>query len=311
MTGTGLLLPLSPDNNYTPEILLCGGSALDDTKPGYELNSQDPASAQCSRMVLTDDGIKAGWQVEQMPQARVMPDAVQLPTGQILIVNGGATGISGYANVIDQVGQSNADNPVLAPVLYEPNAPAGSRFTQGLPKSEIPRLYHSVATLTPRGDVMIAGSNPNLDRTTTKYGTEYRVEWLSPPYMSQARPVIVTAPTMLGFGETTQLKVQLPAGLATKVKRAASTDAVDVKVALMDLGFVTHAVHANARMVYLANELDPSGGVLKVTGPPSAGVYPPGPGWLYVVVDGVPSEGMRLMVGDGKGPEVDEGALKK
>ncbi len=31
MAGTGLLLPLSPSNNYEPEILLCGGSSISDT----------------------------------------------------------------------------------------------------------------------------------------------------------------------------------------------------------------------------------------------------------------------------------------
>ena len=84
------------------------------------------------------------------------------------------------------------------------------------------------------------------------------------------------------------------------------------RVALMDLGYVTHAVHANARTVYLVCDFNADDtGTLKVTGPPSADVYPPGPGWLFVVVDGVPSEGVRVMVGDGKGPEVDEGAMKK
>lgn len=214
MTGTGLLLPLTPENNYTPEVLLCGGSAVDDTKPGYEISSQDSASAQCSRMVLTDAGIAAGWQVEQMPQARTMPDAVLLPTGQILIVNGASTGISGYGNVKDQVGASNADNPAFTPVLYDPSAPTGQRFSSGgMPTSDIPRLYHSIATLTPSGQIMIAGSNPNLDRSEVKYGTEYRVEWLCPPYMSGDRPSIVNAPKQIDFNHTTELKIQLPNSL--------------------------------------------------------------------------------------------------
>ncbi|THH09352.1 hypothetical protein EW145_g2082 [Phellinidium pouzarii] len=284
MTGTGLLLPLSPENNYASEILLCGGSSVDDTKPGYLMNSQDPASSQCSRIVLTDEGISAGWQVEQMPQARIMPDAVLLPTGQIFIANGGATGISGYANVIDQVGQSNADNPVLTPVLYDPTALAGQRFSSvGMPTSQIPRLYHSVATLTPNGEIMIAGSNPNLDRSEVRYGTEYRVEW------------------MIDFGEKLTLKVHLPSTTSTSS---------DIKVACMDLGYVTHAVHANSRLVYLVNAPDASdAGTLSVTGPPNANVYPPGPAWIFLVVDGVPSIGTRVMIGDGKGPEVDEAAL--
>lgn len=216
MTGTGLLLPLSPENGYLPEILLCGGSTVDDTKPGYEISSQDPASSQCSRMILTDEEIAKGWQVEQMPQARTMPDAVLLPTGKVLIVNGAGTGISGYGNVKGQVGQSNADNPVFTPVLYDPAAPPGHRFSSaGMPKSNIPRLYHSVATLTPIGNIMIAGSNPNLDRSEVEYGTEYRVEWLNPPYMTMNRPSFVSfVPGRIGFNQVVDLEVRIPLSAA-------------------------------------------------------------------------------------------------
>jgi hypothetical protein len=211
MAGTGILLPLTPENNYAPEILLCGGSTVDDRKPGYEISSQDSASSQCSRMVLTEEGIAAGWQLEQMPQARTMPDAILLPTGKVLILNGARTGISGYGNVLNQVGASNADNPVFTPVLYDPTAPAGLRFSSaGMPTSDIPRLYHSVATLTPSGTIMIAGSNPNLDRSEVKYGTEYRVEWLSPPYMAASRPEFSNAPKKIGFGQTIALSIKLP-----------------------------------------------------------------------------------------------------
>ncbi|KLO18541.1 copper radical oxidase [Schizopora paradoxa] len=299
MAGTGLLLPLSPANGYEPEILLCGGSSVSDTKPGYEISANDPASAQCARMVLTDAGIAAGWQTEQMPAPRIMPDAILLPTGEVLIVNGGRSGIAGYGNVRDQVGQSNAANPVFQPVLYDPSAPSGSRFSsEGLPTSDIPRLYHSVATLTPRGDIMIAGSNPNLDRSEQAYGTEYRVEWLQPPYLNAERPVIQSIPNMIKLGETVKMTVHLPAN--------ANVDTL--KVSCMDLGFVTHAVHANSRLVYLvAKMLD--GQTLEVTGPPNANVYPPGPAWIYLVVDGIPSIGTKVMIGDGQGPVVDTEAL--
>lgn len=213
MTGTGLLLPLSPENNYQPEIILCGGSNIDDQLAGYTISSQDPASAQCSRMVLTDEGIASGWKIEMMPEARTMPDAVLLPTGEVLIVNGARSGISGYGNVLNQVGASNADNPLLTPVLYNPVAVSGQRFSAaGLPTSQIPRLYHSVATLTPAGDVMVAGSNPNLDRSEMKYGTEYRVEWIGPPYMAKDRPNIVDSVKKLDFGAIVKLKVKFAEG---------------------------------------------------------------------------------------------------
>jgi hypothetical protein len=211
MTGTGVLLPLSPENGYTPEVLLCGGSTVDDRKPGYAISSQEPASAQCSRITLTDAGIAQGWTFEHMPQARTMADAVLLPTGHVLLVNGAGSGIAGYGNVRDQIGASNADNAVLTPVLYNPTAPAGQRFSsEGMPRSAIPRLYHSVATLTPKGSIMVAGSNPNLDRSNIDYETEYRVEWLEPPYMKLERPRIVRSPVKMGFGKMVELTIVLP-----------------------------------------------------------------------------------------------------
>jgi len=220
MTGVGLLLPLSPENDYTSEILICGGSTLDDKVPPQQLSSQDPASAQCARMVLTEQGISRGWQVEQMPEPRVMPDAVILPTGKIVIVNGAKSGVAGYQNVKQQVGQSNADNPAFTPVIYDPYAPGGKRFYCGdyMPTSSIPRLYHSVATLTPRGDILIAGSNPNFDRSEVKYATEYRVEWLSPPYMQLDRPVIQKAPHRVEFGDEFVIRLDRPLREGQQVK---------------------------------------------------------------------------------------------
>lgn len=211
MAGTGILLPLDPANNYTPEIMLCGGSTLSDTLAEKQISTQDPASNQCSRLVLTDAGIQAGWSVEQMPEARLMPDAVLLPSGDIFIVNGAGSGISGYGNVNDLVGQSNADNPVFTPVVYSPTAPSGSRFTtSGMPTSDIARLYHSVATLVPDGHVVVAGSNPNLDRSTIKYQTEYRVEHFGPPYMNMTRPSVSGVPGRMDFGQTFTMTLDSP-----------------------------------------------------------------------------------------------------
>ncbi|KIJ69066.1 copper radical oxidase [Hydnomerulius pinastri MD-312] len=311
MAGIGLLLSLSP-GDYTPEILICGGSTINDTKPGYEISSQDPASSQCSRMVLTKAGIAAGWQTEQLPEPRHMPDGVLLPTGQVFIVNGAGSGVSGYGNVIGQVGQSNADNPVLTPVLYTPDAPPGQRFSSaGMKASMIPRMYHSVATLTPAGDVLVAGSNPNLDRSEVKYGTEYRVERFGPPYMNAERPVVSDVPKNIGFAQQFKMNVKVPSGSVGGTPAIKGESAISIQyLALMDLGFVTHAVHANSRLVYLVPSLSSDGETLVVDGPPNRNIYPPGPGWVYVLVDGVPSTGTMVMVGDGQGPPVDNGALE-
>lgn len=78
----------------------------------------------------------------------------------------------------------------------------------------------------------------------------------------------------------------------------------------MDLGFVSHGVHANSRLVYLVNFVT-SDDEITVTGPPDGKIYPPGPGWVYVVVDGIPSAGVKVMVGSGEGPPVDETAIDR
>jgi len=210
MSGSGVLLPLHYANDYAPEVLLCGGSTIDDTRAGYEISSQEPASSQCVRMTLNEEGISKGWQVENMPQRRTMPDMILLPTGEIMILNGAASGLSGYGNVKDQVGTSNADNPVFTPDLYDPNAPAGQRFSSdGMPTSHIPRLYHSVATLTPLGSILIAGSNPNLDRSEETYRTEYTAEELRPSYMGKHRPKLLVNDAKIGFGEEKCFKVDM------------------------------------------------------------------------------------------------------
>lgn len=69
----------------------------------------------------------------------------------------------------------------------------------------------------------------------------------------------------------------------------------------------------NQRLLELDCSLAKDGRTLTIRGPPSKGHYPPGFGWLYVLADGVPSQGRRIMVGDGSAPPSDfratEGAL--
>lgn len=64
----------------------------------------------------------------------------------------------------------------------------------------------------------------------------------------------------------------------------------------------------NSRLVTL-KVTNISSGVIQVQGPPSTLIYPPGPAWLYLLNDGIPSIGKKVMVGDGNGPPVDEAAI--
>jgi hypothetical protein len=88
------LLANASHSNYTPEILFCGGSTIDDTLTPDQMSSQTPASDQCSRLKLTTAGIAAGWRTDTMPGPRLMIDSILTPDGNVLLINGAATGVS-------------------------------------------------------------------------------------------------------------------------------------------------------------------------------------------------------------------------
>ncbi|KAG9027629.1 hypothetical protein FRB95_007563 [Tulasnella sp. JGI-2019a] len=291
-----VMLPLTPENKYTPEVIICGGSHLPNAIDPTTLSAlTSPTSTQCSRMVLSPSGVAAGWATESMPEPRTLFDGVLLPTGQIIILNGARTGTAAYGTLRNETGNSNADNPTLTPVLYDPTAPVATRFSYaGMPSSLIPRMYHSSATLLPSGIIMIGGSNPNDDFSTVTYQSELRVEYLSPPYMTASRPTFSGLPAIINYAQVFVLSVTLPVG------------AQAVSVVLMDLGFVTHHNHMDQKLVKLVSTLAAT--TLSVVGPPSASVYSPGPGWIWVVVDGVPSIGQRVIIGTGADPPSDPAA---
>ena len=88
--GSAILLPLYPPD-FTPEVLVCGGSYTDPIDP-LLLSSQTPASSRWSHIKLTEEDIKEGWQVEHMLEGHTMPELLHIPDGQVLITNGAATG---------------------------------------------------------------------------------------------------------------------------------------------------------------------------------------------------------------------------
>jgi hypothetical protein len=211
------MLPLTPANKWTPTLLFCGGSAMPDNDWGnYGGPNADTwtvtASSDCRRLTPEpSDGSQPAYiQDDDMLEPRTMSQFIFLPTGKLLLLNGGQKGTAGYAlgtpNTPDAqmpFGRSLATDPVLRPVIYDPDAPKGSRWsTQGLSASKIPRLYHSTAILLPDGSVIVAGSNPNPDvNTSTYYNTEYRADVFFPPYFSATvRPSPQNLPQTLSYG---------------------------------------------------------------------------------------------------------------
>jgi len=233
----------------------------------------------------------------------MMPEMILMPNGQVVIINGAQTGYAALNTVKDPIGNfSNADNPAFTPSLYTPDAPLGKRISnEGMPTTDIARIYHSTVTLTQSGNLMIAGSNPNGRVINgTKYSSEFRVEYLNPPYMTLERPQLSKVPKQIAFNSKFHVEIQIPRQL----------ERGDIKVALIDLGFSSHAFHSSSRLVFMDAQLSKDGKGLTITSPPNNRVFPPGPGYIFVTIGDVTSPGARVMMGNGLSPPVKDQGVR-
>lgn len=287
LTGASVMLPLDPDNNYKPQVLICGGNVKRD--------HLSPAADSCGRIDLSNLDT-AKWEMDNFGGiGRVMPDAVILSDGKTLFLNGAGRGIAGYNTKDKATGKVTqlADQPVLTPLLYDFRKPLGQRWSkQGA--STIPRLYHSVATLIPDGRVFVAGSSPqsNVETNGTQFPTEFRVEYFSPPYVTQTkhpRPVItnVAGNTKLNQGP---IRVSYNKNVAVTVKLAAS-DGV-FTAALIHNGFVTHSTHMSQRYVICkvsGVKKTKDGFTMNVLMPQNPNIIAPGLNYLSIDNQGIPA----------------------
>lgn len=276
-TGGSVLLPLTYANGWASKIMICGGGSYQDIT--------SPTDASCG--LISPEDKTPTWEMESMPEGRVMVEGVLLPDGTVLWLNGANQGAQGFLL---------ADKPTMTALLYNPAKAAGQRWSK-LATSTIPRLYHSVALLLLDGTVLVAGSNPNempVQTVTPKapYITEFRVERYTPPYLSgtnaNRRPTnVVISVRTLQADELFQVKFNAPTG------------AKDVEIVLYYGGFVTHNLHMGHRMMVLERQgFKPNQTAQVVTSrtPPNKNICPPGPYVIYVVVDGVPSIGQFVMI---------------
>lgn len=317
-SGATAMLPLTPANNWTPTIIFCGGSAMSaDDYGNYSfpaINTWNfPASNDCQRITPepTDGSSPTYVQDDDMIQGRTMGQFITLPNGKMLVVNGGANGTAGYATATGQTptiglmpfAESLASGPVGQPAIYDPNAPAGSRWSNtGLATSSIARLYHSSAMLLPDGSVMIAGSNPNIDvNTTAIYPTTYKAEYFYPPYFSaKTRPQPSGIPQTLSYGGNA-FDITIP---ASSYSGSGNTAAANATVVLTRGGFTTHGMNMGQRYLQLNNTytVNSDGSITLHTAqvPPNAALLTPGPALLWVNINGIPSNATMVQVGNGQ-----------
>ena len=83
------MLPLIPEENYTPQILICGGVAKQDVN--------QKADNSCGRINLSNLD-NAQWEIEDFGGLpRNMPDSVILADGKVMFLNGAGKGTAGYS----------------------------------------------------------------------------------------------------------------------------------------------------------------------------------------------------------------------
>ncbi|RID55435.1 hypothetical protein BRARA_G02698 [Brassica rapa] len=289
-SASSALLPIRLDVQnpavIPADVLICGGARQDafyraETKKIYE-----PALKDCQRISINSKN--PVWITEAMPMPRVMSDAVLLPNGEVIIINGVRRGTSGWGNGRD---------PLFSPIIYAPDKPLGQRFKELAP-SPIARVYHSIALALPDGKVLVGGSNTNDGyKFDVMFPTEVRLQKYSPPYLDPAladlRPSIVTTatPKQIRYGERFNIRIHLNQKDVTKE---------NIKVTMSAPPFTTHAVSMNMRLLILGifdikREVRDLHQIHAIA-PPSGKVAPPGYYLLFVVYNGVPSVGEWIQI---------------
>ncbi|PIN23903.1 Galactose oxidase [Handroanthus impetiginosus] len=291
-SGSTVLLPLGDlqGANTTAEVLVCGGAPKGSFTRANNGNFVGALST-CGRIRITDQNPQ--WVTETMPFARVMGEMGLLPNGNVLIINGASLGTARW---------DLGCNPVLTPVIHQPNNPIGLRF-EAQNSSSIPRMYHSTAILLRDGCILVSGSNPHAyyNFTGVLFPIDLTIESYSPNYLDPQlarvcpRIVLQASHSQIGYGQ--QLAINFIA--QGKINRGF------VYVTIVVPPFSTHSFSMNQRLLVLTNTNHTSANVtslgssnyqVQVVTPSSNILAPPGYYLLLLVYREVPSQGIWVQL---------------
>jgi hypothetical protein len=194
------------------------------------------------------------------------PDAVDLPDGRVLLVNGHDMGGDPRVQQAEYIDPANHFAVSL-----------GSS-TEGLVRG-----YHSIALLLPDGRVLVGGGR---DQDTDNSLEKPSYQYYSPDYMTKARPKITSAPSSLAYGGLF--------GVTTTGARPGG-------VVLVALGSQTHSFDEDQRYVQLpvGSVTTRSDTTTVIAGSPAnSNIAPPGYYMLFVLdTNRVPSVATIVHVG--------------
>src|SRR5579864_2591235 len=257
--GSSVLFPLTPSNNYKPQIMILGGGRADDTTMATNTTELVDLSQASPKWIYGPN----------MSQGRIDMNATLLPSGDILATGGSVLSENGSTASL------NAD-------LYHtnPGDKAFGTFTSA-GANALPRLYHSNAILLPDATVILTGSNPE----TLVY--ENRIELYQPPYLFNADGTLATRPTITSVkGAGTLGKFLYNSTFTISTPDASSV----ARVVLIRPSAPTHSFDMDQRMVRLTFAANTTTGTLTVHTPPNANIAPPGYYEVFILnAAGVPS----------------------
>lgn len=121
-SAAAVMLPLTPANGYSAELLFCGGSSAylgnsTDVTAGYDV-TKVPADNTCVR-IRPDDANPTYTDDDNLPERRVMGQLIYLPDGKMWLGNGVGMGTAGYGNNYFSIGTSYGQEPIYMPAIYE------------------------------------------------------------------------------------------------------------------------------------------------------------------------------------------------
>ena len=238
---------------YVPGKVVKAGSSY--LSPPPDNGGGIPSKATTYMLDMTRPA-PAWTQTASMSYARTHLNLTLLPDGSVL-ATGGSSDIGGV----------NTANAVYPAEIW---SPVTQTWTT-LASEQVPRLYHSTATLLPDGRVLVGGSGHNYYNNIAAFNSEI----FSPPYLFKgARPTITSAPSTLAYGSSFYVGTPDGASIAS--------------VSLIRNGAVTHSFNMDQRYVPLT--FQQTAGGLTVQAPADANLAPPGTYMLFMVnANGVPS----------------------
>ncbi|PNW72216.1 hypothetical protein CHLRE_16g677300v5 [Chlamydomonas reinhardtii] len=255
----------------------------------YRVSPGTPASNVSARLDFAYCGptntdicvVNGGWQIELMPDRRLLADAIVLPNERILVHGGATTGRAG----VSATGLKAANG---APVsfVYNPSKPEGGRYQITAPVL-IMRSYHSTACLDITGHIFSSGCDECALPVPSGYeglidpnptgDYEYRLTLGTPAEIRDVdRPVITSAPDLIHRGDVFTVSYTYTGVHITGVTLTAPCAA-------------THCINMNQRAVVLPFTVDAATSTITVTAPPTSqpGVAPRGEYVLWLLGDEV------------------------